>query len=172
MSVSVRSKSKSETQSFHVYCEELEWRSGDGLRRAIEELVRSKKICGARVIAHLAEIGKRKLHVQWGYQHLFDYCQRGLGLSEGAIALRIQVANVCRKLPDILGSIAEGPVGAALLATVGAGAFEDVDAACDALVQLRDPLVPGEARLDYDKPYARYRGLYPALRVSFRELGS
>jgi hypothetical protein len=40
-------------------------------------------------------------------ENLFDYCLRRLGLSEGSIALRIQVANVSRRFPQILAALAE-----------------------------------------------------------------
>ena len=116
MSVRVQSENesknepKSKTNNFHIYCEELEWRSGDELRFKVEQLVQSEKMSIARLIAHLSEIGRRKLYLQWGYRNLFDYCQRSLGLSEGSIALRIQVANVCRKFSVVLSFIAEGKV--------------------------------------------------------------
>ena len=93
------------TTSFKVYCDELQWRSKDELRRTTDALVDSEKTSVARLIAHLAEIARRNLHLEWGYKHLFDYCQRSLGLSEGSIALRIQVANVCRRFPEILCAI-------------------------------------------------------------------
>ena len=51
-----------------------------------------------RVLAHIAEISKRKAHIELGYRTLFDYCVRGLGLSEGSAWSRIQIANVARPL--------------------------------------------------------------------------
>ncbi len=38
---------------------------------------------------------------------LFECCVRRLGLSEGSVARRIQVANVCRRFPQLLVSVTE-----------------------------------------------------------------
>jgi xylulokinase len=69
-------------------------------------------------------------------------------------------------LPVVTVNREEGPpFGAALLAAVGVGAFQDLAAACAATLKRR---VPQPHRPDvhaaYDKPYERYRELYPALR--------
>jgi xylulokinase len=57
---------------------------------------------------------------------------------------------------------AEGAAyGSAILAAVGAGAFESVEAATDALVKETSVTKP---RRSYDREYARYRRLYPAAR--------
>ncbi len=61
----------------------------------------------ALVIAHIAEMSRRKGHLERGYQNLFEYCTRRLHLSEGSVALRIQVANVSRRFPQILVALAE-----------------------------------------------------------------
>jgi xylulokinase len=55
--------------------------------------------------------------------------------------------------------------GVALLAGVAAGVWPSVDAACAAVVQVRDRIAPdpGSARV-LDRQYAAYRALYPALR--------
>lgn len=77
-------------------------------------------------------------------------------------------------LADVLGAematvnTAEGAAyGAALLAAVGAGAFPSVEAACDAAIQVTGVTSPGPAQADYERLYARYRELYPALRPTF-----
>ena len=61
MSVRVQSENESrnenKTNNFHIYCEELEWRSDDELRFKVEQLVQSEKMSIARLIAHLSEIG-------------------------------------------------------------------------------------------------------------------
>ena len=52
-------------------------------------------------------IAERNAAIERGYKNLFDYCMRRLGLSEGSVALRIQVANVSRRFPQILVALAE-----------------------------------------------------------------
>ncbi len=68
------------------------------LERSAQRVVDTEKRHVAQVIAHIAEISKRKAHIELGYRTLFDYCVRGLGLSEGSAWSRIQIANVARPL--------------------------------------------------------------------------
>ena len=61
--------------------------------------------------------------------------------------------------------------GAALLAGVGAGLFEDVPAACEATIQITGQTTPSaETAALYEKVYPRYRALYPALAGEFRAI--
>jgi sugar (pentulose or hexulose) kinase len=48
---------------------------------------------------------------------------------------------------------------------VGAGAWKDVDAACDAALQVAETLQPqAQNRITYEHGYATYRKIYPATR--------
>jgi xylulokinase len=61
--------------------------------------------------------------------------------------------------------------GAALLAGVGAGAWTDVDVACDATVRVTDRTSPNpEAVARYETLCTSYRALYPALQPTFAAL--
>lgn len=64
----------------------------------------------------------------------------------------------------------EGPgFGAALLAGVGSGVFDDIVAAAQKTVVVKDSLRPNPAAArDYDERFAFYKELYPALRESFQ----
>jgi len=63
--------------------------------------------------------------------------------------------------------------GAALLAGVGAGAWPDVGSACAAAVRETGRVSPRpENARAYDRLYAQYRQLYPALRPIFTSLAS
>jgi xylulokinase len=81
-------------------------------------------------------------------------------------------------LADIFGteivtvnSVEGAPYGAALLAGVAAGIFEDVPAACRTALKVTDSH-PADASLRdrYDDYYRRYRALYPALAPEFKAL--
>jgi xylulokinase len=64
-----------------------------------------------------------------------------------------------------------GAFGAALLAGVGAGAWEDVPAACAATISVTGRDTPDPAwRIAYDKLYPAYKGLYRALKPTFDAL--
>lgn len=57
----------------------------------------------------------------------------------------------------------EGPAyGAAILAGVGIGHWDNVEAACQGVIKVRRTFEPGTA--DYSEAYARFRSLYPATR--------
>jgi hypothetical protein len=90
-----------------TYFETLEGLSTEELDRSTEKLVRAEKRNVALVIAHIAEMSRRKGQLECGYKNLFEYCTRSLHLSEGSVALRIQVANVSRRFPQILVALAE-----------------------------------------------------------------
>ena len=66
----------------------------------------------------------------------------------------------------------EGPaLGVAILAGVGAGVYQSVESACDALVRPGDAIRPdtGKAAV-YQRFHRLYQQLYPALKQSWQEL--
>ena len=61
--------------------------------------------------------------------------------------------------------------GAALLAGVGAGAWDDVVSACKVCVKITGSTLPDSTHLDvYRKSYSLYQELYPALKSSFHRM--
>jgi xylulokinase len=62
--------------------------------------------------------------------------------------------------------------GTALLAAVGAGWFESVEAAADALVTVVPAASPGPDVPAYRAAHEAYRGLYPALAPTFHRAGA
>ena len=62
--------------------------------------------------------------------------------------------------------------GAALLAGVGAGAFDSVSAACDTTVQITGRTTPTDATEKYQQIYPYFRALYPALKDEFEKLST
>ena len=98
------------SERFTAYFEQLERLSTEDLDRSAVDLVLAEKQNVAFVIAHIAEISRRKADLERAYPNLFVYCLQRLGLSEGSVALRIQVANVARRFPQVLAAIAEGRI--------------------------------------------------------------
>ena len=60
------------------------------------------------LVAHLAELDARKLHLAEGYGSLFSYCTGALRLAEHAAYNRIEAARASRRFPAILDLLADG----------------------------------------------------------------
>ncbi len=90
------------------YFETLNKTESHDLDIQVCDLVKKEKQHAALIIAHIAEIAKRKYHMGFGYKNLFEYCLKRLRLSEGSIWRRTQVANVCRRFPHLLAAIFDG----------------------------------------------------------------
>jgi len=84
--------------------------SDDELLKSLQLIVGSERLAVARVVAHLAEVEERRLHLKVGCSSLFDYCLRRLALSEGEAFRRMTAARLVRRFPMILGLIAEGDI--------------------------------------------------------------
>ncbi len=97
-------------EKIKAYFESLEGLSTEALTNSAEKLVRAEKRNVALLIAHIAEMSRRKTYLECGYKNLFDYCVKRLRLSEGSVALRIQVANVSRRFPQLLQSLAQNRI--------------------------------------------------------------
>lgn len=69
-------------------------------------------------------------------------------------------------------NVDEGPaLGVALLAGVGAGLYSTVEEACSTVIKVMSSTPPSKDAAIYDKQYAVYRALYPALREQFGAIG-
>lgn len=67
-----------------------------------------ERVVTARLVAHLAEIDRRELHVPAGFASLYIYCREGLGFSEDAAYNRKTAAQVARRFPVVLDMLADG----------------------------------------------------------------
>lgn len=76
----------------------------------LERLVRTSHQATAEIIAHIAEVDRRKLYLDHACSSMFVYCTRRLRLSEQAAYRRIRVARAARELPEIFERLATGEV--------------------------------------------------------------
>ena len=53
--------------------------SNEVILSRINDLVRRERGMTLRILDHLVEIERRKLHLELGYSSMFIYCTRGLG---------------------------------------------------------------------------------------------
>ena len=76
----------------------------------VKSLVARERGVTAQLVAHLAELDTRDVHLREGYDSLYVYCRDALGLSEGESYNRIEVARAARRFPIILEMLAAGAV--------------------------------------------------------------
>src|SRR6185503_4732242 len=79
----------------------------------------------AQLIAHLAELGRRDLHLAAGYGSLFAYCMGALALSEHEAYLRIEAAKLSRRFPVILELVAAGVINLTTMKLLGPHLTDD-----------------------------------------------
>ncbi|MEE9263461.1 MAG: hypothetical protein V3V11_03295 [Vicinamibacteria bacterium] len=97
-------------ERFKNYFGKLERLSDSELDRSAEKLVCAEKQNVAKLIAHIAEMSRRKVVLELGYKSTFHYCVERLHLSEGSVASRIHVANVSIRFPQLLVALAENRI--------------------------------------------------------------
>src|SRR5512141_762082 len=74
----------------------------------IGQLASDERCATAALVAHLAEMDRRRLYLGQGYASLFTYCTQALHLSEAAAYSRIEAARTVRRFPIILKMLEEG----------------------------------------------------------------
>jgi len=76
----------------------------------VRTLLTRERAVTAELIAHLAEMDTRDVHLREGYTSLYVYCRDALGLSEWEAYNRIDVARAARRFPIILDMLEQGSV--------------------------------------------------------------
>ena len=75
--------------------------SDERVRAGLKELLASSYRTEARIIAHVAEVEERKLHLKDGSESLFDYCISRLRLSNSEAFHRITAARIAPQFPIV-----------------------------------------------------------------------
>ena len=78
------------------------------LLRQVAGLARQERAATVELIAHLAELDRRKLYRGEGFRSLFTYCTGALRLAEHAACKRMVAARACRRFPAVLERLADG----------------------------------------------------------------
>ena len=78
------------------------------LLASLSTLVRHENEITSDVLAHLAEVDERRLHLDLGFPSLFAYCVEALGFSESGAGRRIAAVRVCRRYPGAFEQVARG----------------------------------------------------------------
>jgi hypothetical protein len=82
--------------------------TNDDLVGAVKRLAVSERTATAELVAHLAELESRQLHVAAGFSSLFVYCRAVLLLPEDATCNRTTAVRMVRAFPSILPMLADG----------------------------------------------------------------
>jgi hypothetical protein len=85
------------------------------LLRRVSALAGNERQATVELIAHLAEVDRRKLYLGEGYRSLFRYCVDTLRLGEQATYKRMVAARACRRFPSQLGHLADGSLNLSTL---------------------------------------------------------
>src|SRR6478735_10395073 len=80
----------------------------DELVTSIATLTGRARVETAALVAHLAEMERRGLHLALGFKSLYGYCRAILHLSEHESYNRMEGAKVARRFPVVLPMLAEG----------------------------------------------------------------
>lgn len=73
--------------------------SDDELVARVKSLAARERRATALLVAHLAELDARDVHLRAGYSSPFAYCRNALALSEHEAYNRIEVARAARVVP-------------------------------------------------------------------------
>ena len=84
--------------------------SDQDLLAGLTSVVVADRRVTAELIAHLAEVDRRRLFAREACSSMFVYCTLRLGLSADATQKRIQVARASRRFPEVLECLASGRI--------------------------------------------------------------
>jgi len=84
--------------------------SDDDLLAGVARLAGAERDATASLIAHLAELYRRRLHERAGYSSLFTFCTLALRLSDHEAYDRVKAAKVVQEYPAVLEMLAAGRV--------------------------------------------------------------
>src|SRR3982751_6825525 len=91
----------------------------DDLVASIASLTGRAREVTAALVAHLAELERRELHLALGFKPLYLYCRTILHLSEHESYNRMEGAKVARRVPVVLPMLAEGLVHLSAVSLLG-----------------------------------------------------
>src|SRR3970282_2280619 len=74
----------------------------------VKRLAQCERQATADLVAHLAELDRRRLYLGEGFSSLFSYCMQVLHLSEHETYLRIEAARAARRFPVIFEMLGNG----------------------------------------------------------------
>src|SRR5262245_14760795 len=86
----------------------LEHLSDTQLLEGLGGVLRSQRRSLAELVAHLAEVEERRLHLKAACSSMFVYCVGRLAMSEDEACRRIELARLARRFPVLFGELESG----------------------------------------------------------------
>jgi hypothetical protein len=84
--------------------------SDNELLQGLHSIRSDERSAVVRVVAHLAEVEERRLHLRAGSPSMFHYCLKRLRMSENEAYRRIAAARLSRRYPIILELLEAGDI--------------------------------------------------------------
>jgi hypothetical protein len=82
--------------------------SDDELLSKLDGFAACDRRLNAQIVAHLAEVDMRKLHLDHGYASLYVYANERLGFSEDQAYKRARTAKLVHGFPEVLDYLESG----------------------------------------------------------------
>jgi hypothetical protein len=101
-----------------VLQENVRWLSDEELVQRVDALASDERKLIAEIVAHLAEVERRKLHLALGYGSMFAYTTERLRFSEDRACRRIKAARLSVEHPEALEYLAKGELTLSSLGAV------------------------------------------------------
>src|SRR5258706_15943099 len=80
----------------------------------VQRLVRADRHVSARLLAHLAEVEERRLHLRHASSSMFEYAMT-LGMSEDEAGRRLCAAGVAKRFPTVYRLLDEGKLSLSII---------------------------------------------------------
>lgn len=103
--------------------------SNQALLDRLDVLATEDRRVGAEIVAHLAEVEARGLHLDLGYSSLFRYAHERLGFSRDVAFKRIRAARCVRSRPEVIEHLESGALSLSGLVAVASQLDELLDEA-------------------------------------------
>jgi hypothetical protein len=90
--------------------------SHDSLVTNTKSLVQRETEITLKVLFHIQEIERRRLHIERGFSSLHEFCVKYLGYSDGSAARRIQASRLLKAHPELETKIEKGEMSLSVAA--------------------------------------------------------
>ena len=84
--------------------------------KKLETLAKVERRISVKILRHLIEVEKRRIHLDMGYSSLFVFLTKHLKYSDGSAYRRIEAMKILRDVPDLSQRITVGAISVTVAA--------------------------------------------------------